>query len=182
MPRSDFWTPDQDALILRLQLEGKSASEIGRTIGRTRNAIIGRLARLRDRGIGLPKRTPQRRTTAPRPQKPSSPRAMRLVEKSEEVRAKAENVGPGVYLAHPASREPWRVPKAEAFQPLPGTEPVPLIGRPAFTCAWVVEGEGADALCCGERVGVGSYCPSHRRLAYLPTVRLTARSLRRHVA
>lgn len=156
------WTPEDDATLLRLQLEGFSAAEIGRTMHKTRNAIIGRLHRLRDKGIGLPKQSPRK--------------------KSEELRAKAENVGPGIRLAHPVSREPWRVPKAEAFKPLPGTEPIPLIGRPAFTCAWVVEGEGAEALCCGQRVSVGAYCPSHRALAYLPTAKLNPRDLRRFAA
>ena len=155
------WTPEDDATLLRLQLEGFSAAEIGRTMHKTRNAIIGRLHRLRDKGIGLPKQSPR---------------------KSEELRAKAENVGPGIRLAHPVSREPWRVPKAEAFKPLPGTEPIPLIGRPAFTCAWVVEGEGADALCCGQRVSAGAYCASHRALAYLPTAKLNPRDLRRFAA
>ena len=181
-----LWTPEQDETLLRLQLEGLSAAEIGRAFGKTRNAIIGRLARLRSKGLGLPKRGPRIRTTPLEPRKPSAPRLIRSagerVEKSEERRAKAENCGPGVHLAHPTSREPWRVPKAEAFRPLPGTEPVPLIGRPAFTCAWVVEGEGADALCCGQRVGVGSYCPDHRRLAYLPTAKLNPRDLRRYAA
>lgn len=181
------WTPEEDATLLRLQLEGFSAAEIGRTMHKTRNAIIGRLHRLRDKGMGLPKQSP-RKSTAPRPEtkprKPSPPRLLRAVQvdKAEELRAKAENVGPGVHLAHPVSREPWRVPKAEAFKPLPGTEPIPLIGRPAFTCAWVVEGEGAEALCCGQRVSVGAYCASHRALAYLPTAKLNPRDLRRFAA
>jgi len=190
MPRVEthqLWTAAEDEVILRLQLEGHSAAEIGRTIGKTRNAIIGRLHRLRAKGLGLPKQTPRPRTTPLPTRKPSAPRVIRSakparVEKSEELRAKAANVGSGVHLAYPTSREPWRVPKAEAFRPLPGTDPVPLIGRPAFTCAWVVEGEGADALCCGQRVGVSSYCPSHRRLAYLPTAKLNPRDLRRYAA
>lgn len=181
-----LWTPAEDEVILRLQLEGHSAAEIGRTLGKTRSAIIGRLHRLRQKGLGLPKQTPRARTAPPPPRKPSAPRLIRSagerVEKSEERRAKAANVGPGVHLAHPASREPWRVPKAEAFKPLPGTEPVPLIGRPAFTCAWVVGGEGAEALCCGQRASSGSYCPSHRALAYLPTAKLNPRDLRRYAA
>jgi hypothetical protein len=92
------------------------------------------------------------------------------------------NTGAGRHVGCPQSREPWRVPKSEAFKPLPGSAPIPLIGRPAFTCAWVVEGEGAEALCCGERVSVGAYCASHRAIAYLPTAPIRARDFRRYAA
>lgn len=182
---SNAWTPEEDATLLRLQLEGFSAAEIGRTVSKSRNAVIGRLHRLRAKGLGLPKQSP-RRLTVPRPEtaprKPSPPRQIRAVQLAAEVEAKKVNTGPGRHVGCPESRAPWRVPKSEAFKPLPGSEPIPLIGRPAFTCAWVVEGEGADALCCGERVSVGAYCASHRAIAYLPTAPIRARDFRRYAA
>ena len=182
--RSILWTPEEDATLLRLQEEGKSAREIAYTIVKTRSAVIGRLYRLREKGLGLPKQTPRPRMT-PRPEtkprKPSAPRAITAL-KAAEIEAVKANTGPGRHLGCPTSREPWRPVKGEAFQPLPGSAPIPLIGRPAFTCAWVVEGEGADALCCGQRAGEGAYCPDHRRVAYLPTAPLNARDFRRYAA
>ncbi|MCA3712976.1 MAG: hypothetical protein IM667_02490 [Phenylobacterium sp.] len=185
MPTADqMWTPDEDATLLRLQEEGKSAREIARTIVKTRSAVIGRLYRLREKGLGLPKQSPRPRMT-PRPEtkprRPSAPRAITALKAAEAEAVKA-NTGPGRHLGCPTSREPWRPIKGEAFKPLPGSEPIPLIGRPAFTCAWVVEGEGADALCCGQRASVGAYCPTHRKVAYLPTAPIRVRDFRRYAA
>ena len=179
-----MWTPEQDTTLLRLQLEGKSASEIGRTIGKSRSAVIGRLFRLREKGLGLPKQSPRPRMTErpeSKPRKPSTPRAVSVL-KAAEIRARRANTGPTRNVSLPDARQPWRPVKNEAFKPLPGSAPIPLIGRPAFTCAWVVEGEGADALCCGQPATAGAYCPTHRALAYLPTAPLRARDLRRYAA
>lgn len=46
------FTPDEDATILRMELEGATVSEIGRALGRSHNSIIGRqmtLARIEER-------------------------------------------------------------------------------------------------------------------------------------
>ena len=176
--RSILWTPDEDATLLRLQEEGKSAREIARTIVKTRSAVIGRLHRLRAKGIGLPKQSPRRSTTArpeTKPRRPSAPRAITAL-KAAEIEAVKANTGPGRHLGCPLSREPWRPIKAEAFKPLPGTEPIPLSGRPAFTCAWVVGGEGSDTLCCGK-----PYCAHHHAVAFIPSKPLTVRDIRRHL-
>ena len=179
------WTPEEDATLLRLQLEGFSAAEIGRTMHKTRNAIIGRLHRLRDKGLGLPKQSP-RKSTAPRPEtrprKPSPPRMIRADLIAAEQEARKANTGQGRHVGCPESRAPWRPVKGEAFKPLPGAAPIPLIGRAPFTCAWVVDGEGAEALCCGQAATAGAYCPTHRSIAYLPTAPLRARDLRRFAA
>jgi len=109
---SNAWTPEEDATLLRLQLEGFSAAEIGRTFGKSRNAVIGRLHRLRAKGIGLPKQSPRRSTTArpeTKPRKPSAPRAITAL-KAVEVEAVRANTGAGRHVGCPQSREPWRVP------------------------------------------------------------------------
>jgi hypothetical protein len=59
----DMWTPEMDAIALRMVGEGKSRTEVGKTLGKSRNAVIGRLHRLRAKGIGLPKQSP----AGPRP-------------------------------------------------------------------------------------------------------------------
>jgi hypothetical protein len=38
---------------------------------------------------------------------------------------------------------------------------VPLIALDKHICHWPVSGTGIDALFCGDRVTVGSYCPHH---------------------
>ena len=41
------WTPSRDKRLKALQAKGRSAAEIAKTIGTTRNAVIGRSIRLR---------------------------------------------------------------------------------------------------------------------------------------
>jgi hypothetical protein len=50
--RSSWWTNARDAELRRLESQGKSAAEIARAIGTTRNAVIGRSVRLR--GLRFP--------------------------------------------------------------------------------------------------------------------------------
>jgi DNA-binding CsgD family transcriptional regulator len=52
MGRNTFWTPARDKRLLKFLRAGLSAAEIGERIGATRNAVIGRSARLR--GIIFP--------------------------------------------------------------------------------------------------------------------------------
>ena len=42
-----FWTPSRDQRLRRYQASGHSAAEIGKKLGATRNAVIGRSRRLR---------------------------------------------------------------------------------------------------------------------------------------
>ena len=177
------WTPDMDDKALRLQGDGHSAAEIGRRMGITRSAVIGRLYRLRDKGQGLPKRVFVKAEPKPKPTlRYVKPKVTLDVRKAEQAVAIRENSGRGRHLANPKSREPWRPVKDEAFAPLPGSEPVPLLDRAPFTCAWVVGGEGADSLCCGQPATDGAYCPTHRKMAFLPTAPLRPRDFRRWAA
>lgn len=40
------WTPEQDAEILRRRASGESPSQTARAMGKTKNAVVGRLGRL----------------------------------------------------------------------------------------------------------------------------------------
>jgi hypothetical protein len=44
---TSFWTPARDKRLLQEWADGRSAAEIARTLGTTRNAVIGRSSRLR---------------------------------------------------------------------------------------------------------------------------------------
>ena len=176
------WTPAEDALALRLVREGKSRAEIGRTVGRSRNAVIGRLMRLAEAGEAIPayKRPDKAVSDAPRPE-PRAPRAPRAAKASLEAEKRAikANTGHGVYSIVGGSQKPWRPANMAAFTPLNEGERLRLTDRPAFTCAWPVGGEGADTLCCGERTADESpYCLTHRRMAYVPTAPLDKRLFR----
>ena len=46
-PTTDLpWTPELTDLVERLWMEGKSSNQIGRMIGKTRNAVIGKVHRM----------------------------------------------------------------------------------------------------------------------------------------
>ena len=50
-----------------------------------------------------------------------------------------------------------------AWEPLPGSKPVPLMERTG--CAWSVS-DGSTHLFCNEPTADGPYCPTHKRRAY----------------
>ena len=50
------WKPEEDAALLKLLSEGKSAREVAGILGRPRNSIIGRSHRLRDKNVSVPER------------------------------------------------------------------------------------------------------------------------------
>jgi hypothetical protein len=55
------------------------------------------------------------------------------------------------------------MPKANAWEPLPGTVPVALVDLDRGMCKWPVS-EGRPFLFCGCKADEGStYCPSHYR-------------------
>lgn len=47
---------EQDAQIIKLWSEGVAASEIGRMLGRSKGSIVGRIYRLREAGVDIPRR------------------------------------------------------------------------------------------------------------------------------
>jgi hypothetical protein len=148
MPKSP-WSPELDTLLQKYwNVEKYDATQISQTPafrGLTRSAILGRVNRLRDRGMQLDRRKPLFRSVAPRepawrpPAEPKPPRLPNL----EEV------------PAPPPS-------------PAPGSVPVPLMQLDDFGCRFVVSHDrphlfcNADAHHPGARAGVWCYCDYHR--------------------
>jgi hypothetical protein len=162
------WSEAQDATILRLQSEGYSASETGKAVGVTRNAVIGRLYRLRAHGQGLPARVhPPRQEPKPKPAK--APRFPKDKPVKPVMRTAAENIGPPPTAK--AERKPWREAMLEAFSPLPGSQPVLWSQRGRAACAWPVGGDGEGLISCAMPTDGRSYCSHHHALAYVQTKR-----------
>lgn len=177
-----LWTPEMDAIALRLIADGKSRAEVGKTLGKSRNAVIGRLLRLAQAGAKIPEYKRPRKVAAVMPQRPSTPRvpkAAKATRAAEKVAVKA-NTGAGVYNPGKGEQKAWRPVDMAVFTPLADGEHPRLVGRPPFTCAWPVDGEGAETLCCGQVATDGPYCPAHRRMAYVPTAPLDKRLFRRY--
>ncbi len=159
------WPEERVAVLKKLWLEGLSASQIAKQLGGvTRNAVIGKVHRL-----GLSGRA--NRSQPPRPVF-KAPRAPRPAPSSLAPRRLAPNTvdpTPVVYVEEP------------------GSATVLTLG--AHMCKWPIGDPASDNFTfCGRRIGDGSYCTEHARLAYQPqqkgkrtTAAELARSLRRYI-
>jgi len=178
MKTGDFkWTQESIDKILLMYRHGDSASQIAKALGHglTRNAIIGKLNRLRDKGL--------------RPEL-----ALGVISFKKAQGQKINRVN-ATKMATPY----FAKPKAVLFQ-FPKPEPKPKLvqevivvkeptGEHAATlanlrprgCKWIVEefdsSQADEALMCGETQSKkSSYCEHHRRIAStnLPASRMDA--------
>jgi GcrA cell cycle regulator len=144
MTQSSTWTDERVRALTRLWRDGKSATEVARTLGGvTRNAVIGKVHRL---GLG-------RRATPSSPRRaPSRPR----VAKPRRAKPRAQR------------RLPPR-PLPEAL-PQVGSATVATVRR--GQCRWPIGEPGADDFrLCGAPACRGSYCAPHGKLAYRPATK-----------
>jgi len=163
------WTEERVSLLKKLWLEGLSASQIAKQLGGvTRNAVIGKVHRLGLSGRATPSSPPRPAFKTPRPPRPAS----------------GSSLVPRRALAHlPSTPQPQPAYYVEE----PGSATVLTLG--AHMCKWPIGDPTSDNFTfCGRRIGEGSYCAEHARLAYQPqqkgkrsTATELARSLRRYI-
>ncbi len=160
------WTEDRVAILKKLWLEGLSASQIAKQLGGvTRNAVIGKVHRLGLSGRATPSQPPRPVYKPPRPARPVA----------------GSTLAPRRIL--PTSPEPHPVYYVEE----PGSATVLTLG--AHMCKWPIGDPSTDGFTfCGRRIGEGSYCQEHARVAYQPQQKKgrssaseLARSLRRYI-
>ena len=164
------WTEERVALLKKLWLEGLSASQIAKQLGGvTRNAVIGKVHRLGLSGRATPSQPPRPAFKTPRPPRPVS-------NQSLAPRRIAPHGGGSV-------AEPTPIYYVEE----PGSATVLTLG--AHMCKWPIGDPSSDNFTfCGRRIGDGSYCVEHARVAYQPqqkgkrsSASELARSLRRYI-
>jgi len=166
------WTPEMDEKLKQLRIDGLSFAEIGRTMQVSRNAAVGRAARLKAKGVAIAATVPPAYQIKRAPKTPPEPKP---------IRTASENVGAGLHRAT-APQKPWRVVSEAAWFPLDPDAVKPIVVRDAKQCAWPVGGEGSDTLCCGKPALTGKpYCAHHHALAFIPSKPLTVRDIRRHL-
>jgi GcrA cell cycle regulator len=143
------WTEEAIARLRMLWAEGHSASEIGRRLGVSKNAVVGKVHRL-----GLPARpSPIRRDGSGGAPRRPAPRRV---------------TGPTLPPLSSISARPPARPAAPAPQPRAVLTPRPF--APAMPCCWPIgEPRSANFRYCDKPTYPGRvYCPEHYAIAYRP--------------
>ncbi len=154
------WTEERVARLRELWAEGLSASEIARELGGvTRNAVIGKVHRLR-----LERRAPSRRGTAAKNARPAPPSRRRPPAVSGTAALKPEPEAAQKAMPAPKPRRARLV-----FPPPPAEGRIKDIMKlTRHTCRWPIGDPGEEGFAyCGAQVSAGHpYCEHHARMAY----------------
>jgi hypothetical protein len=184
---------ERDRLLILYCDRGLTASQTARKFAdASRSAIIGRVHRLQKAGQkiafgyaptgqgrddGRPHYSTAKKKLAKEPRKPKAPsaprgRKLRLIAGVEQFQIGSGPKAKSQYdfktrVEQRASAPPIVIRRENAFDPLPGQEPVPY-GSPG--CKWSVDGvDGPGLLWCGaSKEHERSYCEAHRHLSYQP--------------
>ncbi|HEY4200900.1 MAG TPA: GcrA family cell cycle regulator [Devosiaceae bacterium] len=175
------WTDERVELLKKLWMEGLSASQIAAELsdGVTRNAVIGKVHRLKLSARAKPSSAPRPRTNnntvRPAPRRVASPSGggsshahtssvagiiKRSVMRTQVVGATA------LAVTEEMEVEAYVAPAAELF--IPEAERVTLLGLNEHTCKWPIGDPLApDFYFCGRDSEEGHpYCQFHSRRAY----------------
>jgi len=161
------WTDERVELLRKLWAEGLSASQIAAQLGGvSRNAVIGKVHRLKLSGRG-------RATAAPaRQKKASSAPASRPARAASPARAAAPTVGATAlqvqFDAEPVARQHLRAVDNNVVVPI--SRRLDLTQLTERTCKWPNGDPLSDDFhFCGNEAGEsGPYCAYHARLAFQP--------------
>lgn len=147
------WTPERVELLKSHFSAGLTCREIAYEIGVSRNAVIGKLARLH-----LTREKTMSRRAAPRDE--AGKRRTRSVPR----------------LQYRMLRQLFAEAEPTADEPILSEQPCSLIELSAEKCRWPINSPGEkDFGFCGNRPLDGlPYCAGHTRLAYRPGSRLRA--------
>jgi hypothetical protein len=158
---SEFWPAERDQELVRLHEKGVSFREMAALLGVTRNACIGKAARM-----GLGKRA-------------TRPKTSHFVQPSKHKMADCGKMGAMIMrmnkkLRGNSSRDARREAPCPPQESLPPQLPPPehYVSFAEVTgCRWP-HGEGEHKrFCNAERKPESSYCPQHHAIAWFPTSR-----------
>jgi hypothetical protein len=137
---------DTDQLIA-LWRSGLTATKIAKEIGATRNAVLGKIFRLRNKGVDLDTRARLGSGKVKKPDPPKPPVFKYKATKREIARRNDD------LLNRPELRGGVLFSERQQQQ-----------------CAYIAgDPRDPDVKCCGRFTALGtSYCPTHRRLCYTP--------------
>jgi hypothetical protein len=176
------WDPYQTATCIRMHLAGDTASTIGRHLGITRNAVIGKVSRLKASGacphisdeMMLFKKRTQRITNA----------SIAKHKNPVTVRSRLSDLIVVAIKAQKTAPKP-ALPKLVLVQAAPlepvGDHAAPLRHLPQAGCRYITEdfalGSGDDAVMCGDQQVKGSaFCVPHKALTLAPVTETVRRN------
>lgn len=176
------WTEERVELLKKLWLEGLSASQIAGVLGEgvTRNAVIGKVHRLKLTGRAKPASSTPRARTAPRAPgirrvstssgagRPSSGIASMM--KSRSMPAAPMHGATALKIDTDLEVEAYVAPQVQELY-IPEDQRLSLLQLNEHTCKWPIgDPLSEDFHFCGNESGDSSpYCSYHCRLAYQPT-------------
>jgi hypothetical protein len=146
--KTNYWSINDMATARKMNMEGKSARDIGRALGRSRNSVIGWFHRA---GISLDKVNPNKpppKVVQPKVQKPSAPKPL------------AEPFQPRLFF-NSLTNKPIEQPT--------DLKNVPFMKISGMMCRSVVgEPKGVDTIYCGEPTvkASSSWCAYHHSIFY----------------
>ena len=169
------WTDERVELLKKLWMEGLSASQIAAELGDgvTRNAVIGKVHRLKLSARAKPTNTaprarPAARPTAPR--RPASPSASSagMSAKPRVSMARPQVMGATALAAAPEMETELYVAPAAAELFIPEDKRLNLLQLNEHTCKWPIgDPLSKDFYFCGQHsLETGPYCEFHSRRAY----------------
>ena len=139
--------------IVELWNRGWTGTQIGETLGLTKNSVIGYVARARAEGV-------------------------KIEEKSRAIvnSARFQKAPPGtfdnrqfVFAKSTKKKKDYVVPRPTVIEDEGDVEPVSILDLTLTSCRFIVDGEGYESKFCGRQTHVGRpYCAGHARICYDP--------------
>ena len=161
------WNEEMIARLRQLWQEGHSTAEIGRRMGITKNAVVGKAHRL----VLSPRPSPIRRDTAAghvarrsAPRRSTGPTLPALSSPNAEPPASGPAPGaPALAASHAPAPPPPRVPVQLRAVPKPRAE------ARVTTCCWPIGDPGTASFrfCDDGAISGKPYCAQHAALAYV---------------
>jgi GcrA cell cycle regulator len=171
-----------DAIIAKLRTlwaEGHSTAEIGRRLGASKNAIVGKAHRLdleerpspirRENGVIAAPRAPRLRLTTlpplPSEKTPEERRVLIAAVAKKVAAAMLPEVRPSPALSAPVATLPAPVPEAVRPPPVAPEQ----VRRPSLDCCWPIGEPGTKTFRFCDDVSIPGkpYCDEHAKLAYV---------------
>ncbi len=169
------WTDERVELLKKLWMEGLSASQIAAELGEgvTRNAVIGKVHRLKLSARAKPTNTAPRARPAARPSAPrrpatSSSSTSTVSSKPRVSMSRPQVMGATALAATPEMETELYVAPAAAELFIPEDKRLNLLQLSESTCKWPIgDPLTKDFYFCGQHsLESGPYCEFHSRRAY----------------